>query len=466
MAVKLLLLHQLASLYGLAAATAATAAVAATRSSTGSETAVASATTPLVASGWTHSWDSPASAWLGYGAFGEWVSSDAEIAFIAKTYKIVVLSLNNADITMNMSVAEATMNVSARLKAVNPALKVLQYFNMEMFAGYSNADPEYATFLEHPEWWLRDDYGNPVMSQFGPGYDFSNQAAVDHWLSMPLGPESRIVDGFLLDGAAGYSQPANISATRAEVLKLAKWKAVGRMQQRLTAANDGLVLANGMIGGVIDPHVEDPYNLGALNYAQGIENERGTPAFELVDRVTGAFELDAVAANLAAIEQASQLANGTKLVSVNYWAGPIIGFSQAQDNTRGFPLYAPEDPDNRVPNGTRAEVFAGWQRQLTKWLPFNLAMFLSVAGPRTYFTQMVWYASFQGFVPCPDAPSTCCAPTPFYPDMHRSLGAPKAPRRQVAKYKWVRDFENAAVTLDLEDPLGPGTSIVWERSLE
>jgi hypothetical protein len=206
--------------------------------------------------------------------------------------------------------------------------------------------------------------------------------------------------------------------------------------------------------------------LGALSYAHGIENERGTPTFELVDRVTGAFDLDAVAANLAAIEQASQIANGTKLVSVNYWAGPIVGFSQAQDNTRGFPLYAPEDPDNRVPNGTRAEVFAGWQRQLTKWLPFNLAMFLSVAGPRTYFTQMVWYASFQGFVPCPDAPSTCCAPTPFYPDMHRSLGAPKAPRRQVAKYKWVRDFENAAVTLDLEDPLGPGTSIVWGRSLD
>ena len=106
---------------------------------------------------------------------------------------------------------------------------------------------------------------------------------------------------------------------------------------------------------------------------------------------------------------------------------------------------------------------AGWQRQLTKWLPFNLAMFLSVAGPCTYFTQMVWYASFQCFAPCPTAPDTCTAPTPFYPEMHRKLGAPAGPRTQQGKYKWVRHFEHAVVTVVLEEPLGPGTTIVWGK---
>lgn len=418
------------------------------------------------AAGWAHDWNTPASAWWGYGAFGNWVSSDAEVAFVAKNYRIVLLSLNNADATMHMSVTDATMNVSARLKAVNPALKVLMYFNMEMFAGYAKTDPAYATFLRHPEWWLRDDHGNPVISQFGPGYDFSNEAAVQHWLSMPLGPDSRLIDGFLLDGAAGYSQPPNISASRAESLKLAKWRAVGRMQQRLTVANGGLVLANGMIGGLIDPHTHDPYNLGSLSYAHGIENERGTPSFELVDRTTGAFKLGAVAANLAAIERASQLANGSKVVSVNYWAGPITGFSKADDHTRGFPLYAPADPHNAPPNGTsRAQVFEGWQRKLTEWLPFNLAMFLSVAGPRTYFTQMVWYAASQGFAPCPAAPDSCCAPAPFYPEMQRRLGPPAGPRVRLPghAYRWVRHFKHAVVTVDLEQPLGPGTSIVWDQ---
>ena len=125
----LLSLHQLACLCGSVAAAA-----------------------PLASHGWAHDWETPASAWWGYGAYGDWAASDAEIEFIAKTYKIVLLSLTNADITMHMSVAEATLNVSARLKAANPSLKVLQYFNMQMFAGYSKTDPDYAVFLQHPEW--------------------------------------------------------------------------------------------------------------------------------------------------------------------------------------------------------------------------------------------------------------------------------------------------------------------------
>ena len=395
--------------------------------------------------------------------------SDEEVAFIAKTYRIVVLSLC-ATTTMNTSVADAIMAVSARLKAVNPSIKVLQYFNMQEWACYLPTDPQYATFLAHPEWWLRDDNGVPVSSGGPLGlhqYDFTNRAAVEHWLAMPTEDANgtALVDGFLLDGAGGYNDPQNVSASRAETLKLAMWRAVGQMQKQLAARPDGgIVVANGMIGGAIDPHVDDPFNLGVLEYAGGVENERGTPTFELVNGTNGAFLKDDVAANLAAIERASQLSNGTKVVAVNYWAGPFIGFHTGGgqgDNSNGFPVFAPGDPVNHTPNGTRAEVIKGWQAILQRWLPFNLAMFLSVAGPGTYFTQMVWYASFEGFVACPQAPDTCCAPAPFYPEMHRPLGLPMGPRVQVSSYKWVRHFEHAVVTVDLDEPLGPGTSIVW-----
>ena len=219
-----------------------------------------------------------------------------------------------------------------------------------------------------------------------------------------------------------------------------------------------------MIGGPIDPNVNDPYNLGVLDHVGGIENERGTPSFELVDPTTGAFRKDAVAANLAAIENASLLA---QVVSVNYWPGPIVGFAQAgsaNDNARGLPVYAAGDPHNHAPNGTtRGEVMAGWQEQMAEWLPFNLAMFLSVAGPSTYFTQMVWYASSEGFLPCPAAPDTCCAPRPFFPEMHKPLGKPLGPRKQLGGYKWVRRFEHAVVSVDLDEPLGPGTAIEWRQ---
>jgi len=90
---------------------------------------------------------------------------------------------------------------------------------------------------------------------------------------------------------------------------------VGRMQARLSAINGGVTLANGMAGGPIDPHVNDPFNLQVLQFSNGVENERGSPAFEQVDGTTGAYKKDLIAANLAAIEEAGQAANGTKLVA-------------------------------------------------------------------------------------------------------------------------------------------------------
>ena len=45
--------------------------------------------------------------------------------------------------------------------------------------------------------------------------------------------------------------------------------------------------------------------------------------------------------------------------------------------------------------------------------------------------------------------------------MNNSLGPPLGPRVQLGPFNWVRHFALAVVTLDLDEPLGPGTSIVW-----
>ena len=413
------------------------------------------------AASWAHDWATPASAFWGYGAANGGASfSDDTVAYAAKTYRVIVLSAclgpNNA------TVSEFVMDIAARLKAANPAVRVLQYFNMQQWACYDRAEPAFAFFLAHPEWHLRDDAGAPVLNNGSPEYDWTVPAAVDNFAAMPVAPSSGgapLLDGFLLDGAAVYDPEAGVSATRAEAQKVAKYAAVGRLQARLKALNGGILLANGMAGGPADPFVNDPYNLDVLNFADAVENERGSPAFELVDGATGALKKDAVAANLAAIERAGAMYNGTKVVGLNCWPGPITRFPQAPDATRGWPAYAPGDPANTAPNGTTAEIVAGWTALLEKWLPFNLAAFLVVAGPSTYFSHNVWYAAFQGFAPCPAAPGTCVSPE--YPDLSRPLGAPLGPRAQLGPYRWARSFEHAVVTLDLDEPLGPGTSIVW-----
>ena len=270
----------------------------------------------LAASGsaWMHDWDSPASAWWGYGAMNGAIYSDSDVAFIASTYRVVVISACLG--ASNASVAMTIMGVSARIKALNPNIKVLQYWNMQQWACYNTAEPDYATFLANPEWWLKDDNGNPVVNNGSPQYDWQNPAAVQHWLTMPVASGGvTLLDGFLLDGAAVYDPEHDISPSRTEALKLAKWAAVGLMQQRLSGINGGLVIANGIAGGPIDPFVNDPFNLGVLAYANGVENERATPAFEYVDASTGAFNKTLVALNLAAVEQAGNSSNGSKVVA-------------------------------------------------------------------------------------------------------------------------------------------------------
>jgi len=341
-------------------------------------------------------------------------------------------------------------------------VRVLQYFNMQQWACYDRAEPAYAAFLARPDWWLRDDAGAPVLNNGSPEYDWEVPSAVDNFVAMPVAPAggAPVLDGFLLDGGAVFQPEAGVGAARAEAQKLAKWAAIGRLQARLAALNGGRLLANGMAGGPVDPFVNDPFNLGVLAFADAVENERGSPAFEQVDYATGAVRKDAVAANLAAVERAAALDAGDKAVMLNFWPGPIVGFPPPSDAgpSRGWPVYAAGDAANVAPNGTAAEIVAGWTALLEKWFAYNLATFLTVAGPSSYFSQMVWYASFQGFAPCPAAPGTCVDPA--YPDLRRPLGAPAGPRRQVGAYKWVREFAHATVTLDLDSPFN-GTGIVW-----
>ena len=132
---------------------------------------------------------------------------------------------------------------------------------------------------------------------------------------------------------------------------------------------------------------------------------------------------------------------------------------------QNWPAYA----SGTQPCGTNcsaAEQYAGWRSALVKYLPFNLAAFLTVAQENTWFTQAVWYEDRQGFIPCPDAPDTCATPADFYAEyLDRPLGPPLGARRKVAAYRWTREFEHATVTLDLDDPVGGSGVLFHDGSL-
>ena len=65
-----------------------------------------------------------------------------------------------------------------------------------------------------------------------------------------------------------------------------------------------------MTGGATNPN-NDTYNLKVLDFVGGIENEHFA-VFEEVDYATGTYRKDVVAASLAALEEATTVAGGTK----------------------------------------------------------------------------------------------------------------------------------------------------------
>ena len=84
---------------------------------------------------------------------------------------------------------------------------------------------------------------------------------------------------------------------------------------------------------------------------------------------------------------------------------------------------------------------------------FTLAAFLAVAGDSSFFS----YASNSAHN------SYEMGYTPWREEYGWPLGKPLGPRKQLGGYKWVRRFEHAVVTVDLDEPLGPGTAIEWRQ---
>jgi hypothetical protein len=174
----------------------------------------------ILADKWAHGWDTAGAAMWGYGGIiRDWLTPE-QIAFVAKTYPVVVLSYCPGT---NGTTAGGVEGNARALKQQNPAIKVLLYFNVEQWPCYVPTDPAYSTFLAHPEWWLKDDNGNVVQPQ---RIDPTNEAAADYWMSVPLGQSpdaTQVIDGVLADGGATSEPLANVSDARQVEIVAAKY---------------------------------------------------------------------------------------------------------------------------------------------------------------------------------------------------------------------------------------------------
>jgi hypothetical protein len=217
------------------------------------------------------------------------ILTDAQVTDVTNKYRIISLE-KCTGFSSGFKTEDAIYSTAAAIKKKNPKTKVFFYLatDQQGIRCYAANDE----FLKHPEWWLKDDNGNVIVRTGSNQLDCTNAEARAWWTSLPLKgdgngmykgtPVSELIDGVLAD-SGGWSNYANMSIARLEALEDAKFQMIGELQKILTAANGGIVMANGvsMYGGPNeDPRTPTDHNLKVLEVANGIMNEH-TAVFEV-----------------------------------------------------------------------------------------------------------------------------------------------------------------------------------------
>lgn len=375
------------------------------------------------------------------------VLTDAQAAFIANTYQIVSLEkcFGIKWGTPGNKTEHNFIQAVAQLKAANPNVKVLLYWNVPLVIGecYDTA----ATFLNHTDWWLKDDQGQVVHPDPVPTHlfvDFTVPAAAQWWISVPLQLVAQSgADGVFLDGTGGqdYAGMAKISQQRSDEINAKAMAAVAAYRAAAKSVQpDLLVIGNGL--------TEYPYppdhGMAQLAYLDGVCIEH-FGAFEGVDSDNASL----YPTNLVTWAQLTAAAvQQNKSVLVKAWVGPettpIDGMGPTWPATHRPPL-------NRTHAGIAQAAAAN--------LLFPHSLFLCLVEQNVYFSYAWWYDLMQGYIPCPETPGGCDCPDDFFPSLHKRIGSPLTPPTW-SGFECRREFEHASVYVDVSKV--ESASIVWK----
>ena len=135
---------------------------------------------------------------------------------------------------------------------------------------------------------------------------------------------------------------------------------------------------------------------------------------------------------------------------IKSWVGPETG------PINGFGPSWPSTYNAKTPT-THQQV----QNASSVLITFPLATYLcGIYNKYVYFNYAWWYDIMQGYVPCPDDPTSCDCPLDWYPEFVNRLGQPLGDGIITDNTKCNRSFENATVYVDLNDDFS--AEIIWE----
>ena len=335
--------------------------------------------------------------------------TEAELRFVAETCDFVTLEKAHALDALG-STEKGIAHDAARLKALNPELKALFYWNTFLnYALYDACD----VVEEHPEWLFRDTAGAPIYKTGTlEQYNLLDPEFRAWWATVAgAGVKQYGCDGIFMDAVNQAKRPVWMKRGWGEGKEGALTEAVIDMMRRAREAmgQEGLLLYNGVrstdastTGGEYSAH------------ADGFTIEH-----------FGAFASQSKEAMLRDIDAMAAAGSEGKIVLFKGWPAQDFNWTNREKM--------------RLPAAQLAE-------EAREAITFSMACFLAGAERHAYFCYSWGYRDDHGNLL-------------DYGEYKKPLGAPRGGYRREG---WVlrRDFEHARVEVNLETR---GAVIDWEK---
>lgn len=373
---------------------------------------------------------------------------------IVSSYAGVALNFNSFNVS-------ATVEQARILKNLNPNFKFLIYQNSELGPLTRDAD---ATIKMHPEWWCRDDTGNPIGTKQGNFLNHSRSDVRNWYNNYPLevfGDEAKeLLDGIFNDGM-GYSPNTlvNTNLARHDDWFKGKMKLGDEARAIYGGLNGGEVWGNAALG-VTARWNNFSYPPGTLVSWETVMDHidtgflEGAGGYWYINQTTGAWIPDYFNLFLETIINAS---SAGKTVVLHFAPGPsfppFINYPINSTSYNKFIANQWDGPIKVVPN-----TADGIRKASTTALVQTLAPFL-IAANEHVFLQYAWFYEIQdGNIPCPTG-IECGMPSTWYTEYSKPLGPPRGMAVRSNGYIWQREFEHASVYVDSRDRYA--SKITW-----
>jgi len=328
--------------------------------------------------------------------------SDIELKFVAQVSDFVCLEKGHGRGSSG-STEEGIALDAKQLKALNPRMKVLFYWNTFLNYPLYDACQEVA---QHPEWIFRDKKGQPIYKTGTlEQYNLLDPEFRRWWASIAGKAVSEYgCDGIFMDAVDQAKRPIWMKRGWGDGNEDLLTQAVVDMM-RLTnreMGEDALLIYNGIRS---SDSAGTTKGTEYLPHASGVMIEHFT-AFHSQSK-------ESIAADIAAITSAASMG---KTVVVKGWPDPTFNWTNNEKM--------------RVPLSVLAD-------EARRKIVFSLACFLIAAQENCYFSYSWGWREQHGSLV-------------DYAEFHKPLGKPKS---QARKEGWVytRSYEHASVWVDLAE---------------